>query len=260
MGTCFVLQPSDKGILDTRYRQIIEPLIVESGLAPRRVDERHSVCTSAHKIESAIHNCACVIAEVSVDSPEVWFWVGFATAHRKEVIFICNSGKPAPLLCGEEYDVLQYSADSHSDQFERRLSSRLRQALKKHNVFKTLAHSFPVPHLDKTCLSDSEMNVLQIVKESLLSPEECVMPNQVRSHMKHMGFFGHTITLALESLRDKAMIELGVEQGSFYRPYPVYQLTEQGTKWLEENYQPIAKERPSRDNHLSAFLNKPTYF
>ena len=39
MGTCFVMQPFDRGVFDKRYEDIFAPAIIQAGLEPYRVNQ-----------------------------------------------------------------------------------------------------------------------------------------------------------------------------------------------------------------------------
>src|SRR5437588_4670750 len=191
MGTCFIAQPRNSTAIEMRYHRVLEPAIVAAGLSAHRIREDLGLCSYAHKIESAIHEATCLLAEVTEDHPEVWFWVGFAIAHHKEVVFVCGAERTAPLQCGEEHSILRYDIHSPDDDFERRLISRLHDVKKRHTALKNFTHSFPAVDLDDLVLSASEMNTLVIVKDNLLSPEDCDAQPVAESHDAHGILLSH---------------------------------------------------------------------
>lgn len=91
MGTCFVIQPFDKGVFDKRYDDIVKPAITDAGLEPYRVDRDPSSNIVIDDIQNGIINAEVCLAEITTDNPNVWFELGFAIASGKEVVLVCSS-------------------------------------------------------------------------------------------------------------------------------------------------------------------------
>ena len=74
MGTCFAIQPFDRGgQFDKRFEDVIAPAIIATGLEPYRVDRDPSVSIPIEDIESGIRTADICIAEITTDNPNVWF-------------------------------------------------------------------------------------------------------------------------------------------------------------------------------------------
>lgn len=63
MGTCFVIQPFDKGAFDKRYAEILAPAVEAAGLEPYRVDQDPAASILIDQIENGIRNArVCLVA------------------------------------------------------------------------------------------------------------------------------------------------------------------------------------------------------
>lgn len=88
---CFVIQPYDGGDFDNRYDDIIKPALESCGIEAYRVDRDPYVEIAVSVIEERIRDATLVIAEISVDNPNVWFELGYAMALEKPVIMLCDN-------------------------------------------------------------------------------------------------------------------------------------------------------------------------
>src|SRR5687767_12595358 len=90
MGTCFVIQPFDKGKFDKRFTDVFKPAIEKANLVPYRVDEDSSVRVPIETIEKGIRQSHLCFADITLDNPNVWYELGYAFACNKDVILICS--------------------------------------------------------------------------------------------------------------------------------------------------------------------------
>lgn len=88
---CFVIQPYDGGDFDNRYDDIIKPALESCGIEAYKVDRDPYVEIAVSVIEERIRDATLVIAEISVDNPNVWFELGYAMALEKPVIMLCDN-------------------------------------------------------------------------------------------------------------------------------------------------------------------------
>lgn len=88
---CFVIQPYDGGDFDNRYDDIIKPAFESCGIEAYKVDRDPYVEIAVSVIEERIRDATLVIAEISVDNPNVWFELGYAMALEKPVIMLCDN-------------------------------------------------------------------------------------------------------------------------------------------------------------------------
>ena len=118
MGTCFVIQPFDRGPYDKRYEDVFEPAISEVGLEPYRVDRDPGVSIPIEDIQSGIRASDVCLAEITTDNPNVWFELGFALASHKPVVLVCSEEREKFPFDVQHRTIITYATDSPRD-FER---------------------------------------------------------------------------------------------------------------------------------------------
>lgn len=62
MGTCFVIQPFDRGDFDKRYEDVFAPAVLDAGLEPYRVDQDPKVNIPVQDIEAGIRGADLCLA------------------------------------------------------------------------------------------------------------------------------------------------------------------------------------------------------
>lgn len=125
---CFVAQPFDEGTFDDRYNDIIEPVVKSCGLECYRVDRDSSVEIPVNSMEERIAKASLVIAEITLDNPNVWYEVGYAFALGRPVIMVCSDERTPPYPFDIRHkSVLTYRTKSPKDYV--RYESDLRKAI-----------------------------------------------------------------------------------------------------------------------------------
>ena len=114
-NTCFICQRFDGAVYDKRYKDIIEPVVRECGLAPYRVDEDPSVDQIFEDIMLHIKAADIIVAEISTDNPNVWLEVGLAIAFDKPIVFLCDNQRKDFPFDIRHRKILVYKTDSLSD-------------------------------------------------------------------------------------------------------------------------------------------------
>lgn len=87
---CFIIQPFDGGRFDDLYRQIFSPALMSIGIRPCRVDSTVSADEISEKVFREIERSLIVIAEISLDNPNVWLETGYAIAKNRPTLMICD--------------------------------------------------------------------------------------------------------------------------------------------------------------------------
>lgn len=145
IGTCFVIQPFDGSTFDNRYEDSLVPAIENAGLTPYRVDRDPSVVIPIMEIEATIKNARVVLADISLDNPNVWLELGFAIAHQKPIVLICsnvrNLGFPFDI---QHRAIIKYKTDSKRDfhLLENQITEKLRGVIYKAESAVVLTASF----------------------------------------------------------------------------------------------------------------------
>ena len=90
MERCFVIQPFDNDKFDKRFKDVYSPAIIDAGYDPYRVDKDLSAEIPIDSIDNNIRTSSAVLADITIDNPNVWFEVGLAIAYKKRTILICS--------------------------------------------------------------------------------------------------------------------------------------------------------------------------
>jgi hypothetical protein len=237
MPRCFVIQPFDNGPYDKRYRDVLVPAIKEADLDPYRVDQDPSTTIPIDDIEKNIRDSEICLADITSDNPNIWYEVGFAFANGKSVVLICAKQRPTdPPFDVRHRQIIFYAMDSPSDfkKLGKEATARLKAQVKKTEALQTIASLSPVKSTEG--LSSYEIAGLVSVMENRLSPDNQVTPNEVRKDMRQAGYTELAISLSLESLSRKAMIEFDEsEPNDFGNTYSIVRITPAGIDWLLAN-------------------------
>lgn len=133
---CFVIQPYDGGDFDNRFDDIIKPAVEDCGLTAYRVDRDPYVEIAVSAIEEKIRDATIVVAEISIDNPNVWFELGYAMALDKKIIMLCDATRR---LNGFPFDIshrniLLYRTGSMRDFLECQNKLKVRINAKLHGI------------------------------------------------------------------------------------------------------------------------------
>lgn len=238
MGTCFVMQPFDKGVFDKRYEDIFLPAITAAGLEPYRVDRDPSVSIPIDEIQSGIKNADVCLAEITTDNPNVWFELGFAIASSKEVVLICSSERKTTFPFDIQHrNIIRYETGSPRDydRLKEEITKRLRGVLEKRLTLGRIADINMPSIADTEGLSQHELVALVIVAENIDPSSYNATTHQIRVDMESAGYTRIAVTLAISSLLEKGMIGYETETDSNGEEYFRYGVSPKGMKWLFTN-------------------------
>ena len=232
---CFIIQPfTDE--YNKRCKETYKPAIEEAGLAPYRVDEDYNPKElMIQMIKEGIKKSDVCLAEISENSPNVWYELGFADGHDIPVVLICEKGKREGRL---PFDVNQrgtyfYSTDSQGDweKLQEEIAKRLRKAVngeklaEKDSVTKDSSS-------DKSEFGGTELFVLGFL---YFNPD---MNNSDRgvsrliNEMKMLEFSQEARDAGFRKLEFKKMIEISA---TFKDEEPYISLTQKGDTWCSSN-------------------------
>ena len=208
---CFVIQPFDNGKFDRRYREIIKPAIESCGLSPYRVDEDYKIDVPVSAIQSGILNASVVIAEISTDSPNVWFEIGYAFALSKQVILLCSDERTTRIPFDVRHrNFLRYQTQSPSDfvQYRERLES-----------FISVRYHGPDD------LTVEELAILKYLSTDQKTPFSITPEEKILENMGHMK-------TTAGNLKSLVRMEYLTVRLSTTDNMPYYQITEKGENLL----------------------------
>jgi len=237
MANCFVIQPFDKGgPFDKRYHEVLEPAIKDAGLEPYRVDEDPSTTILIDDIEKGIREAQVCLADITTNNPNIWYEVGFALANDKAVILICLDPRPDPFPFDIRHrHIIPYNLHSRSDfdKLKTEVATRLKAQAKKAETLQTVAAMSDMKATEG--LSAHEIAALITIMVDRSSPDSAILPEEIRQSMRRSGYTPIAVSLALESLSRKAMIEYFQNINDFDQPFTLCRLTTKGLDWVLVN-------------------------
>lgn len=246
MGKCFVMQPFDRSVFDKRYDDVLAPAIQDAGLEPYRVDRDPSVSIPIDEIESGIKQSEVCLAEITTDNPNVWFELGFAIAVPTEVVLICSDERKAKFPFDVQHrSIIKYKTESSQDfqKLRQDISQRIKAILKKQEEIGKVSRISPVGETEG--LTQHEMVALVTVMQNSFISMEGVSAYTIKKDMNKAGFTDIAVSLALKSLREKTILQLGTATDEQGYEYPSYSVTRDGGQWLLDNQDKLVlREEP----------------
>lgn len=236
MGTCFIMQPFDKGVYDKRYEDIFIPAIETAGLEPYRVDRDPGVSIPIDEIQTGIKNSDVCLAEITTDNPNVWFELGFAIDSFKEVVLVCSSERKTRFPFDVQHrNITRYKTESPRDfeQLKEEITKRLIAILEKGEILSRVAGMPSIA--DTEGLSHHEMVALVTIAENIDSPSDRVGTYRIKEDMNRAGFTKIAVTLAHASLLRKGMIEDAMDSDMNGNEFFLYNISSKGMEWLLQN-------------------------
>jgi hypothetical protein len=141
MPSCFVIQPFDRGIFDTRYNDVFEPAIRAAGYTAYRVDHDPGASVPIDEIARQIEAADACFAEITCDNPNVWFELGYALALKKEVCMACSTEREGKFTFDVQHRLITTYAVRSTSDFEKAkqaITERLSAISKKSQTMRNL--------------------------------------------------------------------------------------------------------------------------
>ena len=179
-------------------------------------------------------NADVCLADVTSDNPNVWFELGYAISGSKDVILICSEERKKFPFDVQHRKIIRYSVDSPQD-FEKlrlQITEKIKAILKKQLEIGRASKASPIVGMEG--LSNHEMVALVAIAENLDHPQHKVEIYQIRQDMMNTGYTKIAVTVALQGLLKKQMVEVS-EDGSYDNIFTLYGITEKGMTWLLKN-------------------------
>jgi len=235
--TCFVMQRFDKDVHDRRYEEVYAPAIRDAGLEPYRVDHDPACVVPIQDIEAGIRSAEMCFAEISTDSPNVWFEVGYAFASGKDVVLVSVDPRPTHYPFDIQHrQVIRYKTDSPSDfeALKKEIIKRIRAVRDKAERMGAIAEG-PAVLKPTEGLTPAEIVTLAATAESVDYPGEGVYANIIKNSVEHAGYTKLASSIALHGLLRRKYLAVVMKIGMDEDAYPVYAPTDAGMDWLEAN-------------------------
>lgn len=232
---CFIVQKFDGGRYDNLYEQVFKPVIESAGFEPYRVDQDPAASILIESIEKHISDSDACFVEISEDTPNVWFELGYAIAREKPLCLVCSSVRSKFPFDIQHRQIIQYSAQALPSDFatlrkriEDQLCSLLNQeiALQENaNVAKALSKA-----PDMNGLKAHEMLALSIIFEGRVTSS---LSNWMISRdMERAGYTTIATALAITGLERKGYMKSENSQDENGDRFVEYVVTQSGEEWL----------------------------
>lgn len=244
MGRCFVIQPFDRGPFDKRYDDVFAPAIVDAMIEPYRVDRDAGVTIPIDEIETGIRSAEVCLAEITTDNPNVWFELGFAIAVPKDVVLVCGDARQTPFPFDVQHRrIITYKTEAPQDfiKLKQDITERIAAILRKQVEINQVSQFSPLRETEG--LSSHEVVALVSVMQNTFVTQEGVSAWQIKDDLNKAGFTDIAISLALRSLKKKALIWTDTATDRNGDPYTVYLATNHGEEWLLTNQDKLVLRR-----------------
>jgi len=235
MNECFVIQPFDGGEFDQRYKQVLVPAIQASGLQPYRVDDDPAVGVPIEDIEKHIRTSACCIADITMDSPNVWYEVGFAMAVETPLVLICSTARTKFPFDVQHRHIVRYQTGAPSDfeKLKEELTKRIRARVGSNERIRKLGTL--TPEVKTEGLTPVEAAALMAVFEEALTPEDSATISWIERAMDASGFTKRAARFGLLGLKGKNLVHFRQDHDYNGNTSTIVSITDQGYAWLLQN-------------------------
>lgn len=236
MLDCFVIQPFDSGEFDKRFDEIVEPALGNAGLRAYRVDKDPSVDTPIDAIEEHISKAAICLADISTDSPNVWYELGFAFAVGRPVIMICSDKRGNFPFDIQHRSIIVYGSESVSDfkELERQISERASALIEKSRTLEKVAETEQIAPTEG--ISHHEVLVLAILAADTAIPNTRSSVYSLKNDAEKSGLTSMGFGLAMRRLvRRNFARTFEADDEDNYGTYTAAVLTDLGWEWIEKN-------------------------
>lgn len=238
METCFVIQPFDNAQYDQRYDQVYKPAIEEAGYRPYRVDRDPTASIPIENIERGISDSTICFAEISEDNPNVWFELGLAIAHGKEICIVCTEQRARFPFDVQHRLIIRYRTAAPSD-FDL-LRARVVERIKGISVVLNKRASIPELIVRAQAQSDElaefEIACMGTLASNLISPNKSMPFYDLKREMSSLGYTDLATNASVRKLERRRFVILGkeVDEREGYE-YDAISILDVGWVWVEEN-------------------------
>ena len=247
MNQCFVIQPFDNDKFDKRYQDVYAPAILEGGYEPYRVDKDISTEIPIESIDSNIRSSSVVLADITMDNPNVWFEVGLAIAYKKRTILVCSDERKDKYPFDiQQHSIISYKTGSLSD-FENLKS----QIINKLKYFSSRTNSIAEKEnngqiLSESLVSDEAFLLIGTIGQNILGQNDSIPISLCIEKFKECGYNQLAFNFALAELCELKFTEQGI--GDY--DCPECRITTEGFSWMRRNksrFNLIAEEKIPRE-------------
>lgn len=229
---CFVIQPISDKKYDKRFVDIYEPAISNANIKAYRVDKDSTVQDIIQSIERKIDAATICFADISIDNPNVWYELGYATAKGKDIVIVCDENRNGKYPFDISHkNIIQYKSDSPSDftELSKKITERINTYLRNQERNYKIIDS-PLKECDG--LQPYEISLLGVIVGEQLSDDVNVSLYLLKDRMLQIGFNETAVGIGIMSLGNKGIIVTGQEPDYHGNEYPVCKLTPRGKDFI----------------------------
>lgn len=229
---CFVIQPISDEKYDKRFVDIYEPAILNANITAYRVDQDSTVRDIIQSIEKKIDAATICFADISIDNPNVWYELGYATAKGKDIVIVCDENRKGRYPFDISHrNIIQYKSESSSDFMElsKKITERINSYLRNQERNQKIIEA-PLKSCDG--LQHSESLLLGIIAGEQITDTTCVSVYTLQETMFKYGYNKIAIGIGLRSLKHKKLIDILIDTDWNGNEYEGCKLTQQGNEFI----------------------------
>lgn len=236
MDQCFVIQVFDNDKFDKRFKDTFKPAIEAAGLKAYRIDKDPSASVLIDDIERNIKESQICFADITLDSPNVWYELGFAFANGKDVVMICSEEREGSFPFDIQHrQIISYKTASQSDfkSLEADITRKLQAYKEKITRVKKLTAS---PVVDMKGLQGNEITLLILIAEDQYTDDDSIAISELVRAMEEAGYKKIATNVGVKVLKEKKLIEIFKKiDDRNQREWSACKLTKNGEKWILDN-------------------------
>lgn len=241
------MQPFDGDRYDQLFEDVFLPAIENADVEAYRVDRDPSISIPIEHIEKAIKASDFCFAEITSDNPNVWFELGYALAHNKEVILVCNVERTRYPFDIQHRNIISYKSNSPSDFkiLEKKICDRAKAILVKSEKQKKIIEN-PVK-IETSGFDPYEITCLATIAAQMNGLDGSVGHYEIKENMKRSGYNSLAVNLALGKLLSGGLVSQTQEEDDFGNEYQNYIVNSKGWHWISQNLSSFNLERTSNN-------------
>ena len=192
------------------------------------------------EIENGIRDAEICFADITMDNPNIWFELGFAFAIPREVVLLCSDERETRYPFDVQHrTIIDYTTGVPQDyeQLKQDITNRIKAVLKKNEELGKIIHRLVVKGTEG--LNQHEIVALATIMQNSFLTDGYVSGWNIRNDMNQAGFTDLAVSIALNTLITKGMIDSEIEHDSFGEPSTVYKTTDKGEEWLVKNQEKL---------------------
>ncbi len=231
---CFVIQPIRAEKYDKRFDDIYAPAIVNAGLRPYRVDKDPSVRNIIDEIEKRIQKSMLCLADISIDNPNVWYELGYASAIGKDIVMVCDESRNDFPFDISHKSIISYKTESPRDFkiLEEQITNKIKSYLKSDCASKKILES-PLNNTDG--FQPFEIAILALIIGEQSIDEQSVSIYTLKEQMSKAGFNEIATSIGIRLLQRKQFLKSFTDQDWNGNEFYACKLTEAGVDFILNN-------------------------